>query len=373
MKSRKELYVTSGMVQSLMNHWYHHKGEKKNFVNVINEIYESGRYLTEKPRLPLDYLWNNLTDEEFVALLFKLPISINKLIRTNYSNYVLEDDLLPSGSDVFAFKHFNYTDNNYHMHDYFEIGYVFQGSCLLKFEKEEHVLHEGELFIVAPMSVHDIIVDDDNSIILMTPIRKSTFENSFFTLLTQQDLLSGFFRTILYSSSTSNYLLFFTDNSKDIKSIFKNLFMENYKEDIYFNHCCISWIDILFSLLLRNYSSTIRFHCNNAPSTSFPLILQYIQQNYKTLSLKSLAEVFHYSDAHLSTLIKQNTGMNLTVLINKLKLSKAVEYLKNTTLPLADIAEYAGYRSEDYFSRTFKKYYQISPQKYRIQMKQTDN
>ena len=38
--------------------------------------------------------------------------------------------------------------------------------------------------------------------------------------------------------------------------------------------------------------------------------LQYIQHNYQTLTLASLAEFFHYSEPHLSTLIKQNTGKN---------------------------------------------------------------
>ncbi|HHX37669.1 MAG TPA: helix-turn-helix transcriptional regulator [Clostridiaceae bacterium] len=87
--------------------------------------------------------------------------------------------------------------------------------------------------------------------------------------------------------------------------------------------------------------------------------------NYQSVSLKSLADDFHYSQQYLSSLIKKNTGYNLTTLINKIKLSRAVDYLKNTKLTLSEIAEQVGYNSEDYFSKVFKRFYNESPQQYR--------
>lgn len=100
-------------------------------------------------------------------------------------------------------------------------------------------------------------------------------------------------------------------------------------------------------------------------NNDFALILQYIQQNYRDLSLKALAEHFHYSEAHLSTLIKNNVELNFVALITKLKMSDAKDYLMNTNLSVEKISEYVSYNSVDHFSRTFKKYYKKSPQQYR--------
>ena len=101
-------------------------------------------------------------------------------------------------------------------------------------------------------------------------------------------------------------------------------------------------------------------------------MLQYIQHNYQSLTLSSLAELFHYSEPHLSTLIKQNTGFTFTELIKRLRLADATDYLLNTNLKIGEIAERIGYNSADHFSRIFRATYKMSPQEYRKQNQNTD-
>ncbi|MBU3099492.1 MULTISPECIES: AraC family transcriptional regulator [Clostridium] len=359
-----DMYITSGMMESSSTSSYLKYKNKKGFREIVMEMYEQGNYVTAKPNLPKELLLINLSDDKFLDLLFQLPIYINSLIKVSSNTKIGESDILPENSDIFVFRNFAYLNDPIHSHNYFEISYVLKGNCQFLFEKEERTLREGELCIIAPMSSHNIIVDDYNSIIITISIKKSTFDSAFFTLLSQKDLLSYFFRTILYNQTSPNYLLFFTDNSDDIKTIIKNLIMENYKGDIYYNNCSISWANILFSNILRNYSDTIQFY-NYDIDNDFSLILQYIQHNYRDLSLKALAKHFHYSEAYLSTLIKKNIGLNFVAFITKLKMSDAKDYLINTNLSIEKISEYVGYNSVDHFSRTFKKYYKKSPQQYR--------
>ena len=360
----KDMYVTSGMVQSSLTSSYLDRGKKREFVDVIMEMYQNEDYSTTKPCLPQKLSLSSLSDDNFIDLLYQLPIHLNNIIRATSNTEIGESDIHPENSDIFMFKHFNYLENAVHSHNYFEICYVFRGRCEFKFEKDQRTLKEGELCIIAPMSSHNIIIDDNSSVIITISIRKSTFDSSFFTLLSQKDLLSYFFRTILYNQTSPNYLLFYTDNSDDFKMIIKNLVIENYKNDIYYNNCSISWANILFSYILRNYSETIQFYSDDM-DTDFSLILQYIQHNYRNLSLKALADHFHYSEAHLSTIIKKNVGLNFVSLITKLKMADAKDYLMNTDLSIEKISEYVGYNTVDHFSRTFKKYYSKSPQQYR--------
>ena len=146
------------------------------------------------------------------------------------------------------------------------------------------------------------------------------------------------------------------------------MMVESSKKDMYSNACCISYVNLMFSALLRNYSQTIQFY-NYEMGADFSLVLQYIQHNYQTLTLSSLADLFHYSEPHLCTLIKQNTGLTFTELIKRLRLSDAIDYLLNTSLKVGEIAERIGYNSADHFSRVFRSAYKMSPQEYRKQHK----
>jgi len=362
-----DMYAISGMIQSILTKSYLNNGKKKNFEDAVIELYEKDNYVTIKPNLPEESFWNCLSDDEFLDLLNNIPICINTILENRSImkfSELKESTILREQSDIFVNKHFNYINDQTHSHDYFEIYYVFKGNCEFQFEKEQRTLEEGELCIIAPTSSHNIIADNNDSIIISIAIRKSTFDNTFFTLLSQKDLLSYFFKAILYNKTSPNYLLFHTKNSKDIKIIIKNLITENNKGDLYYNNFSISWANILFSTILRNHSETIQFN-NYSIGSDFSLIVQYIQNNYKNLTLNTLAKYFHYSESHLSILIKKNLGLKFTTLITNLKMEDAKNYLINTNLPIEKISEYVGYNSVEHFSRMFKRYYKKSPQQYR--------
>lgn len=362
-----DMYVLSGTIQAILTKAYLRNGTKKSFEEAVIELYNKKDFLTSKPKLPEESFWNCLSDDEFLDLLNNIPTCINTILEnraiTKFSE-LKESTILREQIDIFVNKHFNYLNEQIHSHDYFEIYYVFKGDCDFLFEKEHRILKEGELCIIAPTSLHSIIADNSDSIIISMAIRKSTFDNTFFTMLSQKDLLSYFFKSILYNKTSPNYLLFQTKNSKDIKIIIKNLILENNKDDMYYNNCSVSWANILFSTILRNYSKTVKFNSYDIGS-DFSLIVQYIQNNYKTLTLSALAEYFHYSEAHLSVLIKKNLGLKFTELLTNLKMEDAKEHLINTDLSIEKISEKVGYNSVEHFSRTFKRYYKKSPQQYR--------
>lgn len=362
-----DMYVISGMIQSILTKSYLNTGQKKSFQEAVIELYEKKNYVTIKPSLPEESFWNHLSDDNFLDLLNNMPICINTILENRSIvklSELKESVILREQSDIFVNKHFNYINDQTHFHDYFEIYYLFRGNCELQFEKQHRTLEEGELCIIAPTSLHNIIVDNSDSIIISIAIKKSTFDSTFFTLLSQRDLLSYFFKAMLYNKTSPNYLLFSTKNSTDIKIIIKNLIVENNKEDMYYNNCSISWINLLFSTVLRKYSETIQFN-NYDLGNDFSLIIQYIQNNYKNLTLNTLAEHFHYTESHLSRLIKKNIGLKFTTLITNLKMEDAKNYLINTDLPIEKISEFVGYNSVEHFSRTFKKHFNKSPQQFR--------
>lgn len=361
-------YISYGHLQNYLRDYYFRHKKKITVEKAIQNLICSGYTSYSQPKISFSKLWNRLSDDEFINLMNKIQLLLLDPSDTLESNEITrelpETIFFKNTSDIFTYIPFRFSNDMPHTHDYFEIFYVFKGNCKMKFENELLTLLEGDLCVIAPNSVHSVIHDDQSSTIIAISIRKSTFDNAFFPLLTQKDLLSNFFRTILYNETSSNYLLFSTANAEDVKLIIKNLFMEYYKEDTYSNNGCISWVNLLFSFILRNFSETVRFYKYDL-STDFHLIMQYIKKNYRFLTLSSLASFFNYSEAHLSLIIKKNTGLSFIKLITSLKMSDAIKYLKNSDMSIEKISELIGYNSSDHFSRTFKKHYGCSPQQYR--------
>jgi YesN/AraC family two-component response regulator len=97
----------------------------------------------------------------------------------------------------------------------------------------------------------------------------------------------------------------------------------------------------------------------------FSTILQYIQQNYRTVSLSSLADTFHFSEAHLSKLIQHNMNESFTEVLRQLRMNHAVELLIHTTMKISEIADAVGYVSIDHFTRTFRRTFGLTPRAYR--------
>jgi len=78
-----------------------------------------------------------------------------------------------------------------------------------------------------------------------------------------------------------------------------------------------------------------------------------------------LSNYFAISKYHLCRSFKKYTGYTLTEYITQLRMDRAKELLKTTTLAANQIAAVVGIADENYFYRLFKKYVGISAHKYR--------
>lgn len=96
----------------------------------------------------------------------------------------------------------------------------------------------------------------------------------------------------------------------------------------------------------------------------------YINTNYADygLSLNQIATNLNVNPAYLSNLFKQEMGMTITKYITACRMGKAAEILNNVPeCTLSELSNQVGYNDPYYFSRSFKKYYGVSPLHYRLE------
>ncbi len=94
---------------------------------------------------------------------------------------------------------------------------------------------------------------------------------------------------------------------------------------------------------------------------------EYIHNNFanSNISLISVASYVNVSPSHFSTIFSQEAGENFIEYLTKVRVKKAMELLKTTSLKSSEIAYNVGYNDPHYFCYIFKKAIGITPKEYR--------
>lgn len=123
---------------------------------------------------------------------------------------------------------------------------------------------------------------------------------------------------------------------------------------------------------LKYMVSALYVECKEAVGLQTPAgllsqnILNYIWENYmKDIRCRDIADALGYSESHLRSVFKSETGMTLTAQLNQIRLKRASYLLTTTNLSVTEIAFSCGFANSNYFSTAFHKKYHISPKDYR--------
>lgn len=97
----------------------------------------------------------------------------------------------------------------------------------------------------------------------------------------------------------------------------------------------------------------------------------YIRINYdRSITTSKVAEALGYDADYLGRIYRKMYGCTLTEAIHRRRVSVACNYLLDSNLTIAQIAEECGYSDPDYFRRVFRRHMRISPSEYRKECSQ---
>ena len=95
-------------------------------------------------------------------------------------------------------------------------------------------------------------------------------------------------------------------------------------------------------------------------------MIAYVERSFHMdMKLENIAPEFGYNSAYLGRIFKENTGETFGAYVEKIRMQKACELLKETDLKVYEIAERVGYKNVDYFHIKFRKNVGMSPAEYR--------
>ena len=96
---------------------------------------------------------------------------------------------------------------------------------------------------------------------------------------------------------------------------------------------------------------------------------QIIQTGYhEPINVQIVADRMKISSSYLSAVFKQEMKVGLSDYLIEFRMAKAKDFLKDTSLKIHDVGVMVGYDDQNYFARSFRKSFGVSPTEYRETM-----
>ncbi len=119
--------------------------------------------------------------------------------------------------------------------------------------------------------------------------------------------------------------------------------------------------------MLRSYCRAVRKHRLRSYSLPVQKVILFIENNLSApLTLKAIAKEHNLNHSYLSDLFHRETGQTIIQYITEKRLDLAAKLLKDTHLSIQAVAQQCGINDVNYFSKLFKKAYNVSPRKHKM-------
>jgi len=136
-----------------------------------------------------------------------------------------------------------------------------------------------------------------------------------------------------------------------------------------FNVSAFSGLHEAFSQMEEVVRKTFEIHARNRIEQQENLVSQikaYIQRHLAgDTSITTIADRFHFGREHLMRVFKKEEGITILQYTNELKEQRAKELLRQSDMPIKEIAEVLGFNGAIQFNRFFRSKVGQSPQAYR--------
>lgn len=287
-------------------------------------------------------------------------------METMYLNYFTHDSSFP------FFIQYGYHDTDLFIHDhadFSELLIVLNGTAIHKVNNESYFIKKGDVFVINHRTVHGFVNTNDFHIcnIMFRPehlqsldfdIRKSAGYHALFVIEPYLTMERNF------QSRLKLQLTEFEQVSNLIASMIKEYDMKTDGWKTILN----SYFMMLVVLLSRSYSlpsSEMKSEVINIAKS-----VSYIEKNYTNpISIEMLAKMSNLSVRHFTRIFRDTYQTSPGNYINNLKMQHACMLLTKTTLNISEVAFQSGFSDSNYFTRQFKKLFQVTPKEYRNQEK----
>lgn len=125
-------------------------------------------------------------------------------------------------------------------------------------------------------------------------------------------------------------------------------------------------LTVWLSSIINRFMSYMFEFSDVKHSVTIHKITGYIRDHYMDkISLDDIADYVYLSKSYISKIFNKEMNMSISAYINKVRIEKSKHMLHDGTLTIADIANYAGFDDQSYFSKQFRAETGVTPKQFR--------
>lgn len=249
---------------------------------------------------------------------------------------------------ISAYLHDERCNCELHRHEYFEIEFILSGSGTYEVDNIAYPMERDMLFFTTPASFHILNTNE--------PFRLINISFSF-------DVFTELGMDIFVDTTAPVALKLLGDDREVMHTYLKELIFAQREFNEPYKKCLLSCILHKIAKLSPVYSPSANNHIRKA--------LIYISNNIGSeITLESVAKHLGISSVYLCTYFKETMGMSFKSYLDNIRFDYALKLLKSTEISTIEIAHLSGFKDYSNFMRRFKKRYDITPNKFRIEQKE---
>lgn len=280
--------------------------------------------------------------------------------------YVFQFDSIIRNGKFAIQKESRFTGVPAHRHVTIEMNYVYAGEAHYIVDGHEVVLRKGDVCILDTNVIHRLLPVGADDIILNIELMPTYFTTGFMTQLADRGVVTSFLLdAISQQQSQESYLLFRPEEMPALQDAMCVLLSEYFDQQLGSEHILSAEMIIIFTLLIRVYQNAPHDEDDVVGRTDILPILEYIETHYKEITLLDLSKQFGYHPNYISTLLKRYMGKSFRELKLNVQMQQAELLVKNTQMPIYEIATELGFSNLGQFYKHFEKYTHKTPKIYR--------
>lgn len=246
-----------------------------------------------------------------------------------------------SKADERYYFNFHMASNNVisaHFHNNTEFLFVKKGCVKVSINGKEAFLKEGDISISNAFDVHYYLGEKDSEVYVLVHGKSYKYKTP---LDDKNKVFSNF--------------LFKREGSEEIFALL-NMFYRHFDHENDSFALKIGFINYLYGLLLKYFSDEVVSKTNTG--NDFSQILVYIAENSnKDIKIEDVSKMFGYSKNHFSMIFNKFIGMHFRDYINRLRLEKMEETIKNDpNISICNAALNSGFNSLNTYYRAKKRF-----------------
>ncbi|WP_193658496.1 helix-turn-helix domain-containing protein [Bacillus cereus] len=260
-----------------------------------------------------------------------------------------------------------------HRHDFQEFVLITKGSCIHQYQDISMPLIPGDVFLIPPQQEHGYVIE--------TPV--SMYNCQFYPerIADWWDGQFGGLLSELAEPESSNPISPADLNRQNIthlsvpdvervQSMMEIIRHEQTEQGFAFEQVKQDYLNLILIVISRvRLSQFSILPGQESPRREIIAAAQkFIEENLtEHIDFSHYARMQNISPGYFRSIFKSATGLPPVEYLNRLRIVRAIEYLKDETLSISDVSAAVGIYDANYFSRLFRKIIGFSPREFRNQ------